>query len=355
MKKTVILLLFQLIVFLCSAQVTLQPLLPQEGLFQKSQLWNILAVNGSADTYDCYLLLSLQDRETGTEVLSATSAFFPLGKEAKQLNMAVLTPIQYTYVSFAGDKTNDFLPVGNYTACFKLMEGKQSVSLAEACVPFDVEPLSPPMLISPADSSILESSPTQFSWQPPAPLMMFQQLHYELVIAEILPGQKPEEAVELNAPFYMDLNVPGSFMNYTGAYPSFEKEKWYAWQVVAQDGTSYAAKTAVRTFTLANGEQQTTPSLNDTYLLLQDDVTGTYLVNKGIVHVKYFSFDKENIANVLFSTDNGDVVDTYKQKIEQGDNYLDFKLGNSYQSGKVYKIVITDLENKKHFLAFRIQ
>jgi hypothetical protein len=354
MKKAVVLILFQLIVFLCTAQVTLQPLLPQAALFQKSQLWNILAVNGSANTYDCYLLLSLQDRETGTEVLSATTAFFTLGKEAKQLNTAVLTPIQYTYISFTGDKTNDFLPVGSYTACFKLMEGKQSVTLAEACVPFDVEPLSPPMLISPADSSVLQTPPAQFTWQPPAPLMMFQQLHYELVIAEILPGQKPEEAVELNAPFYMDLNLPGSFMNYTGAYPSFEKGKWYAWQVVAEDGISYAAKTAVRTFTLANGDQALTP-LNDTYLLLQDDVTGTYLVNKGILHIKYFSFDKENVTTVLFSTDNGNVVDTYKQKIVQGDNYLDFKLGSSYQSGKIYKIVITDLENKKHFLAFRIQ
>jgi len=356
MKKIIFVTLLLFINYLGIAQVTMQPLLPQVGLFQKSQLWNILLVNSAEYPLQCYVVLSLQDRQSGAEIMSATSGSFTLDKGSKQLNEAILTPIQYSYFSFSGDKVNDFLPVGSYNACFKL-EGAGHISgdLSEVCLPFDVQPLSPPILILPADSSYLKAQPAQFSWQPPAPMTMFQQLHYEFLVAEIYPGQKPEEAVELNAPVYMDLNVPSNFMNYTGAYPAFEQGKWYAWQVVAKDGDNYAAKTPVFDFTIGDQSQNNAGVSRDMYVLMQDGMTGTYPITKGDIHIKYYSYDKDFSSKVLFTTDDGTEITQYKKHIIGGDNYLDFKLGNSFQSGKAYRAVITDLENNKHVLNFNIQ
>jgi hypothetical protein len=341
---------------LCTAQITMQPLLPQVGFFQKSQLWNVLVVNGSSGTLNCYLTLSLQDRQSGAEVLSATSTNFSLNKEAKQLNVATLTPIQYSYFSFTGDKGDDFLPAGSYTACFKLLGyGENAIELAEACVPFDVEPLSPPMLIMPADSSILQLQPAQFTWQPPAPLAMFQQLHYELLIAEILPGQRPEEAIELNAPFYTDLNIQGNVVNYTGAYPSFEKDKWYAWQVVARDGESYGAKTEVWDFSINAPDIPVLRPVNGNYIELKNNREGSAGVNtitNNVLGIKYYCFEKNHSVTVRFIGPDGEKVKEIMEPITYGDNFLGYKLDNNFKKGTVYSVEITDDKKNKRVAFF---
>jgi hypothetical protein len=355
MKRITAYIIFQLIVSVCMAQVTLQPLLPQVGLFQKSQLWNLLAVNGSTNTFECYVVLSLQDRESGAEVLSGTTANFSLGKEAKQLNIASLTPIQYSYFSFTGDKTNDFLPVGSYTACFKLLEGKDGEELAEACVPFDVEPLSPPMLISPADSSLLQASPAQFMWQPPAPLMMFDQLHYEIVIAEILPGQRPEEAIELNAPLYMDLNLPGSFLNYAGAYPSFEKGKWYAWQVVAQDGQSYAAKTPVWDFMVTDNAPSATIPTNNSYIKLKRTYEAGLSVSQKILKVEYDNQVNDQTVNYTITDLDKGTNQVIKQgilKLKAGTNFIDIPLDKAFENNNKYMFQLINSRSENWSVKF---
>jgi hypothetical protein len=355
MKKILaLIILLQLTAPLCRAQITLQPLIPQTGLFEKNQLWNILAANASTSSTYCYLVLSLQDRESGLEVLSATTSEFILNKGAKQLNTATLTPIQYNYVS---DQANDFLPVGSYTACYKLMTGHGGL-LAEACVPFDVAPLSPPMLISPADSSVLPITPAQFTWQPPAPLTMFQQLHYQIVIAEIYPGQRPEEAIELNAPFYIDMNVPSSFMNYTGAYPSFEKGKWYAWQVVAQDGENYADKTPVWDFSISAQNVPEVRPANGDYILLKsrkESSAGVNTITGGILGIKYYSFEKDHQTSLQFVGPDGKIVEEVSEKITYGDNFIGYKLDHTFKKGTVYSVGITDSKNNRSVAFFVIK
>src|ERR1700749_2380734 len=109
MKKIVVVILLFCISYPGIAQMTLEPLLPQVGLFTKSQLWNIIAINNSPNSEECYVALSLVDRQTGVEVMTATSSSFSLDKGSKQLNGGNLAPIQYNYFSATGDK-NDFLP-----------------------------------------------------------------------------------------------------------------------------------------------------------------------------------------------------------------------------------------------------
>jgi hypothetical protein len=340
------------------AQLTIQPLLPQVGMFQKSQLWNIIVINSSAGEQDCYMTLSLQNRQTGEEVLSATTSSFFLTKGSKQLNTVNLAPIQYSYLSYSS-KMSDFLTAGSYTACFRLIgKGHNSNELAEVCVPFDVQPLSPPMLITPSDSSVLQAQPSQFTWQPPTPVTMFQQLHYQILIAEILPGQQPQEAVELNAPFYMDLNVTTNMINYTGAYPSFQQGKWYAWEIVAQDGQSYAAKSPVWDFTIAPQKIPVVVPTNGNYILLKSDKEaseGVHTLTDQNLGIKYYSFDKDYSATVLFIGPDGKTVEQATEQITYGNNFLGYKLDSKFKKGTVYSIEIIDGKGNKSNAFFLIK
>ncbi len=146
------------------AQITMQPAIPAIGLIQKNQLWNVLIVNNSGNQYNAKLDLILTDRTTGLEILTAGTGQFILNPGTKQLNADALMPIQYNSLNSLFDsRLQGLIPVGNYTACYSLTGiGIKEGLLSEECISFDVEPLSPPMLIFPADSSSLEPTASQF-------------------------------------------------------------------------------------------------------------------------------------------------------------------------------------------------
>jgi hypothetical protein len=254
---------FPLLVLLfqpATAQVTLQATVPAVGLLQKNQLWNVLVINSSATAYDCRLELIVRDRMTGQEILTATTAPFSAGPGARSLNINTLSPVQYNYLTAGGDtRLEGLLAAGVYTACYTLSALPGKTDLAEECVQFDVEPLSPPMLIFPADSTQLETAPTQFSWIPPTPQGMFDRLHYEIIITEINEGQKAEEAIQQNLPYYSDGNVITNMLNYPGSSEGFTAGKWYAWQVIAKDDKSYAGKSETWVFRMVTKADEATP------------------------------------------------------------------------------------------------
>jgi hypothetical protein len=354
MKKYLLLLIFAAVIQNSYAQISIQPILPLAGMVQKNNLWNIAVINTSTDTYDCRVELTLRDRNTGLEVITATTGIFTIGAGAKQLNMAFLQPIQYNYISTSiTNRVGDFIPIGNYTACYRLTANGKSI-VAEECVSFDVEPLSPPMLITPADSSVLEVAPTQFTWIPPSPLNLFNKVDYEVVITEIIPGQKAQEAIQLNLPFYSDPNVPINNISYKGATTNFEKDKWYAWQVVAKDDRNYAGKSEVFVFKITN-EPPLQKSENIFYLYLQDEVKGTYNIDSKTLHIKYNSIYEIAEASFVFKDDNGKIIKTSKQKISQGDNYLDFSLGGKFKQNKIYLLSFKDKNNKIFSITFSIK
>jgi len=339
------------------AQVHIQPTMPTVGLVQKNQLWNLVLVNGTGTAMNGRLDIVLRDRQDGRELLTATTRSFSLPKGSLSVNVNTLNPIQYNYIGMEPDRTlNNLLPAGAYVACYSFTRfiGDKVEEASEECVSFDTEPLSPPMLLFPADSSVLDAIPTQFTWTPPAPATMFSRLHYEMIITEIKPGQKAAEALQDNMSFYNTEELANNFMTYPASLPSFEKEKWYAWQVTARNGKSYAAKTETWVFKVKQPEQPVVTPETSAYLLMQDDVTGAYTISTDRVKIKYFSPDPEHETDVVFTDEKGNTIKQVKQKIRQGDNYLDFGLNKNFRQGVLYKVIITDQMNKSHALTFSI-
>ncbi len=348
MKKYLLLLIFTAALQNVFAQISIQPILPLTGMIQKNNLWNVAVINTSADTYNnCRIELALRDRTSGLEVMTATTGLFQLGTGAKQLNTVFLMPIQYNYFSSAvTNRTDDFISVGNYIACYRLSLNNK-IPVVEECIAFDVEPISPPMLINPTDSAMLEVAPSQFSWIPPAPLNLFSGLGYEVVITEIQPGQKAEEAIQQNLPFYTEPNMPVNNLAGIGATLNFEKGKWYAWQVIARDEKKYAGKSEVWVFQIKENADLKI-ELNSSFSKMKINNSELAVVQDDLLKVLYRNELTDQIIDIkiidLTDAKKTNAATGFKTKLQLGDNYIEQNLKQIMkpEAKKIYSAELTN-------------
>jgi hypothetical protein len=341
------------------AQVSIQSILPATGMIQKNQLWNLVMINSTASSVSGKIELVLYDRQTAREVLTASTSSFILAKGSVLLSISQLNPIQYNYIGIEPDRNlNGILPAGAYNVCYSFIQtaGVKQELLAEECVAFDVEPLSPPVLSFPMDSSITEITPAQFSWIPPSPIGMIQQLRYELLITEVKPGQKPAEAIADNVPFFSTASLQSNFFSYPAASPVFEKEKWYAWQVIARDNKNYAGKTEVWTFKVTEPSKPKTPQQSLSYIVLKDEqAKAQYQIDDRNLYVKYHSYLPSQQTTFDIFNNEGVLVQSIKQNVVYGDNFLHFELNRNFHSDHLYTIKVAGQYNRIYSASFSIK
>jgi len=356
MMKKILLITATVLPLFLLAQITVSVQLPPGGMIHKDQLWNLVVVNNSNELLDATVSLNLQDAVTGQVVLSAGTRNFAVGKGVKVLNYRDIQPVQYNYL--AAELSGNYIPLGSYVACYRVYKReKLNEPLADECVRVNINPLSPPLLNTPADKSVLQTYYPQFSWVPPAPAEMFSSLNYDIAVAEVLEGQSPAEAILNNVPVYINGNIKNPFENFPSSYVALEHGKNYAWQVTAKNGFNYSAQTEVWTFTLQPPDSAKIPVTGSAYILLKNNPgsAGVNLINDKNLFIKYYSFDKEHEAVVKIMSADGKLMLELKQKIIYGDNFLLFKLNRFFEPGKVYLLEIADQLNNKYTVQFSIK
>jgi hypothetical protein len=339
------------------AQVTVNVQLPQAGMMQKDQLWNLVLMNNSSDVFETTVSITLQDAASGQQVLSGGTRSFMLGKGIKVLGYRDVEPVQYNYI--AAEFTTNYIPLGSYVACYRLMRNglKGPEPLADECVRLNISPLSPPLLNTPADRSVLQTIYPQFTWLPPSPAEMFNNLNYDLVVAEVSEGQSPAEAVMKNEPVYANGNIKNPVDIYPSSYSSLKAGKTYAWQVTARNGLNYAAKTEVWTFTVSAGDSTKVTSSSSSFIAMRnsDENRGVNFITERNLFIKYYSFYKDYEATIKILSPDGKLMQGIKQKMVYGDNFMAFVLNRSFEENKVYTLEIMDLEQHKHTIQFSIK
>ena len=345
--------------WLLHAQVTLSLLTPPEGVIQKSQLWNMALVYTGDGSLGVYIKLSLLGARDNRPLMTAVTKTIYLTRGARQLNATDISPVQYNYVSPLFNivqGADGFLPIGNYKACYTVykMDNELVIPLAEDCMPVEVQPLSPPLLHNPADTTGIDSPFPQFNWLPAVPINLFSDLNYDLLLVEVLPGQAKADAIQKNLPVYNINYCKTSFNNYPASMKGLDTGKIYAWKVVAKNADEPVAQSEVWTFKVKPANKQAKESLYSHYVLLQDDLTGIYTLRDDTLRVKYFSFEPSHSTSVLFSDESDNSISNISRKLLQGDNYLDFPIGNRFAEGKTYIITISGMDGKKHLLRFSI-
>jgi hypothetical protein len=346
--------LFTLIV---SAQISLQATIPSVGLIQKNQLWNVVVINSSASSYDCKLKLLIKDRNTGQDVLTASSGQFTIEKGSKQLNINALGPVLYNYISPGMDaKLQGLMPVGSYMACYtlSLLSGKSD--LADDCIQFDVEPLTLPMLTFPSDSSQLDIAPSQFGWTPPAPVGMFNRLHYEILITPINKGQKAEEAIQQNLPFYSNSNVTMNMLSYPVTSETFQKDEWYAWQITARDDNNYAGKSETWAFIIKSTSPVRAIVEQAPFLKMKKFNPQKGVAPNGILKLSYVNETSDSIAQIKIIDlgKRGKISIQITVALQPGENLIQYNLNKKLhlKEGGVYEAQLINSRNEKWVIQF---
>ena len=269
-------------------QVNMTVQLPPTGVMQKSQLWNMLLVSTSAITVKVEVRIS--DARTNQPVLTGMSRLITLNKGAKQIQIKDVMPVAYEYLAATTDRSaNGLLTAGTYLACYSVIQqsGDAGSLVAEDCVPFAVEPVSPPLLNTPADQSIVEGNLPQFTWLPPAPLTIFNDLNYDMVMVELRKGQSPAEAIQQNIPVFRSFHNRNMFVNYPVSAVALDTAKKYAWTITVNNGNQFAAQTDVWTFGIKGVQTTTTPVTEDAFIQLRKELDGTVFANHGKLQCSY--------------------------------------------------------------------
>ena len=211
------------------AQVSMTLQVPPAGVLVKNQLWNIVLVNASNTDVLIRVNLVLLDVQTNQPVITATSAPVSLGKGAKQLQARDLSPVQYSYSIPAARvdmDPNGLLPAGRFQACYTVVNAqKGDLTLVENCITVNVDPLSPPLLNTPANEDKLLTAYPQFTWLPPTPIGLFNDLGYAMVLVEVFPGQGKADAIQQNVPLNASVYTKNMFWNYPASTRSLDTGK----------------------------------------------------------------------------------------------------------------------------------
>jgi len=344
-----------------SAQVNMTVQLPPTGVMQKAQLWNILLVSAANSSIWVRVELRVTDAQTNQPVLTGVSRSIRLSKGAKQLQVADVSPVSYEYLSHTSDRNaNGLLMAGRYTACYSvfLIAGDASSLIAEDCLPFAVEPVSPPLLNNPADQSVVEGNLPQFTWIPPAPVTIFSDLNYDFTVVEVRKGQSAAEAMQANIPVYHTTHLKDQFLNYPASAMGLDTAKSYAWTVVAKNNTQFAAQTDIWTFRIKGVPDNEIKISPEAYVQLKRELDGSAVVCSGALRlgysndagdtdVSYEIISLDAVRNVVKTTTislepgmNNINVDLNKVNLTTGQSYL-FRLKNSrreyWQIKFVYK------------------
>ena len=346
---------------LLPAQVTIALQVPPVGVMQKTQLWNMALVYAGNNSIDVYVSLTLLSTKDNQPLLRATSRPLILTKGTKQINATDASPVQYNYMSpiFNVDRDpNGFLPVGNFKACYTVFKRDDSGEpLAEDCIPVEVQPLSPPQLNLPADTSVIETAYPQFNWLPPSPLNLFSNLTYDILVVEVLPGQTSYESIQKNMPVYNISHYKDMVHLYPASGKALDTGRVYAWRVVAKNEDEFVAQSEVWTFRLASQKTVSPAPAGDNYILLKksnEASSGINIIKTGRIGIKYYSFDKAHETTVNFLSSDGQLLRQVQEKLAYGDNFLDYTLGSQFQKGKSYRVEITDLQHNIYTASFTI-
>jgi hypothetical protein len=336
------------------AQVSMSLQEPPAGIVRRDQLWNVSLIYSGSASIDVSIGLTLVDMSDNQTVLSAYSSPITLTKGVKQLKATDVSPVQYIFLSPSLSRITDaFLPIGAYRACYTLTIG-DAVN-QEDCISIEVQPLSPPQLTMPADSAQIQNYYPQFSWLPPVPPVLFSDLNYDLLVAEVGPDQTPLSAIQENVPVYFArrLTTPGNI--YPSSDTRLDTSRVYAWRVIAKNGEAFAAQSEVWTFRVKPETPKASVPYGGLYMELKKENTGsTGIISDNILGIRYYSYDSTHETVVKFFDQAGALITEAKRKIEYGNNFMVFTLDRSFRRETTYFIEIADLQMSRFRVSFRM-
>lgn len=353
MKKQLFALLGMLMSAITFGQVSFSAQVPPYGIVHKDQLWNLVVVSGQNGSVT--IQLDVVNKLTNQPVFSATSKTISITKGSNRVQIAEVSPLTYSYYANGGNfQTDGLLPVGEYTACYTLVNTHlKEAAMAQDCVPIQVQLLSPLLLNYPADKSILSEPVSLFSWIPPAPATLLNNPTYDLTMVEVGQGQSQLSAIQQNIPVLSVKNLQTNFYNYTLSAQALDTSKTYAWYITVNNNGQPAGQSDIWSFRYKK-QLNTSITESDAFYSLKLSSEAAYAV---------FS----NSLKIIYQNDAGDTITHYsisdlkevKQgliaegdvKLTPGQNFIEMPL-SKFHDDRLYVISFVNGRKEQWSLKF---
>jgi hypothetical protein len=353
MKKIIFLWLFLAAVFLVNGQVLLKTQLPGAGAVLKSQLWNLSLVNTSSQAISVRIEMLMTNNATNQRVLSGVTKLFNIGRGVYQVTPANIIPVSYNVLSPEYNLNiaqEGLLPVGVFNVCYTVVEVNNDLGgpLIEECELIEIEPISPPILVSPGDKELLETPRPLFNWLPPSPVTLFNNLAYDFTLVEVEGIQNAASAIQENIPVYKQQNLLTPTVLYPSSMRQLDTAKTYAWQITARSGFNAIAKSEIWTFHLKDDKHENIQKDKASYyvrLKKELDVNST-------ICFRYLSYSYNNEINdksvgiKIFDVTNAShkevILDSATVDIKYGENFNQLDLTDLLKDNHIY---LFDLKN----------
>ena len=359
-KKRLLFLILVLKAVCMQAQISMTLQVPPAGVLVKNQLWNMVLVNPGNSILNVRIGLVLLDEKTNQPVLTASTAPVTLPKGAKQLQARDFSPITYTYngAAYQGDRDpNGMLPIGTYQACYTVINVFKDVPMAENCIQLNVDPLSPPLLNTPADEANIYTPYPQFTWLPPTPITIFNDLSYAMVLVEVLPGQGKADAIQMNIPVYSGGFITDLFLNYPSSYRSLDTGRLYAWRVVSLNNGTPAAMTDIWTFRVVTPPKPVLPGPKNTFVELARGLGPSVSSSGETLMVTYDNSPADTTVSYTITCVDDPRNPTLQRgqlSLSRGANFLSIPLQKSagWSTRKVYLFQFTNSRKENWTIKF---
>lgn len=318
-----------------SAQVIIVPELQTNGIVLRQQVWSVLINNMTGQPVKAVLSVTVSDRNTSQLLLDASSGLLLISNGVKRVMYSDLSPVTYSLVTpgFGLDnRLNQPLPVGEYIACYRLLDiDNKNTVLASECVKVFAEPLSPPQLVLPENESVIMEPRPVLTWTPPAPVNMFANLGYDILVSPLFENQSPQEAIQRNIPVMTTYSTNNSIL-YPSSYTDLQPGKTYVWQVAAKDGNRFGGKSEVFQFTVIPDSVKKIISMAP-YIKLDMEKPQVTVMQQGVLKLEYFNPLPDSTVKVeayLITDKNskGRQQISFDLKVKPGQNFLEYKLNN---------------------------
>lgn len=347
------------------AQVVLNLQLPPAGLTVKSQLWNLSVVNTANQPMQAQVELSMTSVSNNQTILTATTRVLDFPKGLKQLHSGDVAPITYNILASGYNidgSPEGFLPVGTFQLCYSVIrvDLETAERVAEECETVVIEPISPPQLVSPADSEQVDLTRPLFNWLPPSPVQLFNNLQYDFSLVEVQALQTGAEAIQQNVPLETESNMTVTNLQYPASLPELDTSKLYAWQITARSGGSEVAKSEVWAFRV---KKNVTDSLKPPpvyYLRMNREAGASYAICYGALYYEYLN--EANDRQIPFKVyDAGDaahkelLLDSTLIDLRFGQQLgkLDFSNNNLLKDKHIYLLELINSRKEHWYLKFQ--
>jgi hypothetical protein len=365
MKKIIVLLLIVTAGELARGQVMINLQLPPTGLTVKTQLWNFSLINTGTTSINVKMQIILRDASSGQQVLTGTSKIIDLPKGIRQIQYADMMPVTYSInnSSYGIDASPDgFLPVGVFTICFTAIQSINDASdnVAEECETLEIEPISPPMLILPADSEKVDITRPVFNWTPPIPFTLFSNLSYDWLLVEVQSTQTGATALQQNFPLLSQSNLTNTSFQYPLGSPELDTSKLYAWQVTAKNNNNAVGKSEARVFRINKITRDSTVyGQQGYYVKLQKENNASYAICRGTVRYEYLNEINDSTVTLalydLSSAGNTEIIPENNQPhLVFGENFLQWDLSgvNGISEHHIYLLELRNSKKESWYMKF---